>query len=53
MKEIGRLWVKQAESWGLVANNIALKDGDYPGTKNVSRMKEAILNQYNFLKEGE
>lgn len=34
-------------------NNISLKDGDYPGTKNVSRMKTAIVNQYNFLKESE
>lgn len=29
----------------MVSANIALKDGDYPGTKNVTRMKNAILNQ--------
>ena len=42
-----------AESWGLVANNIALKDGDYPGDKNVSRMRGVILNQHTFLKDKE
>ena len=40
-----------AESWGLVSNNIALKDGDYPGDRNVSRMRGVILNQHKFLKE--
>ncbi len=34
-------------------NNIPLKDGDYPGTKNVTRMKSAIVDHYNFLKESE
>ncbi len=41
----------KGESWGLVANNIALKDGDYPGTRNVSRMRGVIMNQHNFLKD--
>ena len=40
-----------AESWGLVANNIALKDGDYPGERNVSRMRGVITGQHTFLKE--
>ena len=40
-----------AESWGVIVNNIALKEGDYPGTKSVVRMKNVILNQYNFLKD--
>ena len=39
------------ESWGLIVNNIALKEGDYPGTKNVAKMRQAILNQHNFLKK--
>ncbi len=43
----------KSESWSLVANNIALKDGDYPGTKNVSRMRSAIIEQHSFLKQHE
>ena len=37
----------------MVKNNIALKDGDYPGQKNVSRFREAILNHTEFLNEQE
>ena len=44
---------KKGESWGLVVNNIALKDGDYPGENNVARMRGAMLNQHTFLKEKE
>ena len=40
-----------AESWGVVSNNIALKDGDYPGERNVARMRGVILGQHTFLKE--
>ena len=39
-----------AESWALIIANIALKEGDYPGTANVARMKAAIVNQANHLK---
>ena len=37
----------------MVKNNIAMKDGDYPGTKNVSRFREAISNQIDFLTKGD
>eukprot|EP01017_Pseudomicrothorax_dubius_P040090 TRINITY_DN622_c0_g1_i3.p1 TRINITY_DN622_c0_g1~~TRINITY_DN622_c0_g1_i3.p1 ORF type:complete len:126 (-),score=44.49 TRINITY_DN622_c0_g1_i3:216-593(-) len=30
-------------SWEKVAGNITLKEGDYPGSKEVSRMRQAIL----------
>ena len=43
-------WVNQAQSWSKVLNNIPLKDGDYPGTKNVTRMKTAIQNQAEFAR---
>jgi len=36
----------------MIANNIALKDGDYPGIKNVSRMRNAIIAQRDFLQKG-
>ena len=39
------------ESWALIMNNIALKEGDYPGSKNVARMRQAIVNQYNHCKK--
>jgi hypothetical protein len=32
-------------SWGLVTNSIALKNGDFPGTKDISRMRDAIVNK--------
>ncbi len=47
----GYLYVKKADSWEFITHNIALKDGDYPGTKNVSRMRNAIIAQHNFLKQ--
>ena len=37
----------------MVKNNIALKDGDYPGNVEVTRFREAILNQVDFLEGGE
>ena len=40
-------------SWSLVMSNIALKDGNYPGERNVARMRSAILNQHEFLKEND
>ena len=35
------------ESWAKVNENIDLKEGDYKGTKNVDRMREAMLNRKN------
>ena len=43
----------EGESWGVVVNNIALKDGEYPGTKNISRMRTAIVEQHKFIKQHE
>ena len=31
----------------MVRNNIALKDGDYPGQKNIQRFRDAVVNQAN------
>ena len=35
----------QGNSWNLVVSNIALKNGDFPGTKDISRMRDAIVNK--------
>ncbi|CAK77544.1 unnamed protein product (macronuclear) [Paramecium tetraurelia] len=32
-------------SWDQIASNIALKDGEYPGEKDVTKMRQAILNK--------
>lgn len=32
-------------SWGIVKGNIALKNGDFPGNKDISRMRDAIVNR--------
>lgn len=32
-------------SWGVIKSNIALKNGDFPGNKDVSRMRDAIVNK--------
>ncbi|CAD8081863.1 unnamed protein product [Paramecium sonneborni] len=32
-------------SWDKVASNIELKDGQYPGGKDVTKMRQAILNK--------
>lgn len=32
-------------SWGIIKSNIALKNGDFPGHKDVSRMRDAIVNK--------
>ncbi|CAD8168729.1 unnamed protein product [Paramecium octaurelia] len=32
-------------SWDQIASNIALKDGEYPGVKDVTKMRQAILNK--------
>ncbi len=31
--------------WGTIVNSIALKNGDFPGTKDISRMRDAIVNK--------
>ncbi|CAD8075461.1 unnamed protein product [Paramecium primaurelia] len=32
-------------SWDQIAQNVALKDGEYPGEKDVTKMRQAILNK--------
>lgn len=36
-----------ADMWGKVTGNIDLKDSEYKGSKDVSRMKEAMMNRNN------
>ena len=36
-----------ADSWGRVNSNIDLKDSDYKGSKDVQRMREAMMNRTN------
>ena len=36
-----------ADSWGKVNSNIDLKDSEYKGTKDVQRMREAMMNRTN------
>lgn len=36
-----------ADTWGKVTGNIDLKDSEYKGSKDVSRMKEAMMNRNN------
>ena len=36
-----------ADSWGKVNSNIDLKDSEYKGSKDVQRMREAMLNRTN------
>lgn len=33
------------DGWGVVKGNIALKNGDFPGSKDISRMRDAIVNR--------
>ena len=33
--------------WEAVVDNIAIKESDYKGTKDVNRMKEVIINRKN------
>jgi hypothetical protein len=37
--------ITQKNPWEKIADNIALKEGEYPGTKDVARMRQAILNK--------
>jgi len=32
-------------SWDKIASNITLKEGDYPGSKDVGRMRQSILSK--------
>ena len=36
-----------ADSWGRINSNIDLKDSDYKGSKDVQRMREAMINRKN------
>ena len=36
-----------AESWGKINSNIDLKDSEYKGSKDVQRMREAMMNRTN------
>ena len=36
-----------AESWGKINSNIDLKDSEYRGSKDVQRMREAMMNRTN------
>ena len=42
-------FIYKGEARGLIVNNIALKDGDCLGSKNISRMRTAIVSQHEFL----
>ena len=36
-----------ADSWGRINSNIELKDSEYKGSKDVQRMREAMMNRTN------
>ncbi|CAD8073925.1 unnamed protein product [Paramecium sonneborni] len=36
-------------SWDQILSNIALKDGEYPGQKDVTKMRQAIINKRSDL----
>ena len=36
-----------AESWQNINSNIELKDSEYKGSKDVQRMREAMMNRTN------
>lgn len=36
-----------ANSWDKIVANIATKDSDYPGTKEVQRMRASLINRKN------
>ena len=36
-----------ADSWGRINSNIDLKDSDYKRSKDVQRMREAMMNRTN------
>ena len=37
--------------WEVVTENIAMKDSDYKGSRDVNRMREVIINRKNDIKE--
>jgi len=37
--------VTYKNSWDKITANVALKDGEYPGTKDVSKFRQALLNK--------
>ena len=37
----------QENSWDKIVSNIATKDSDYPGSKEVQRMRASIINRKN------
>ena len=40
-------------SWEVVTEQIAMKDSEYKGSKEVQRMREVIINRKNDLKNNE
>ena len=38
---------KNGDAWSNVKNNIDLKDSEYKGSKDVQRMREAMMNNPN------
>jgi hypothetical protein len=38
-------------SWENVVENIAMKDSEYKGSRDISRMREVIINRKNDIKE--
>ena len=45
--EINKEPQSNADSWGKVNSNIDLKDSEYKGSKDVQRMREAMMNRTN------
>ena len=37
--------------WEAVTENIAMKDSEYKGSRDISRMREVIINRKNDLKD--
>ena len=46
-KNINQSGGNNADSWGRVNSNIDLKDSEYKGSKDVQRMREAMMNRTN------
>ncbi|CAD8156459.1 unnamed protein product [Paramecium octaurelia] len=44
-----KIHTQNKNSWEQIASNIALKDGEYPGQKDVTKMRQAILNKRSDL----
>ena len=51
LKEAKKEKIK-SNPWEKVLNLIELKEGNYPGSKNVNRMKQSILGRKNDIKQG-